>query len=91
MGNDWMSARGVRSLGKTRWELNFVNMTAADWLTHISLLDARKPFRDLELCRVDEAGAKVWVSVAGEPIFDASGKFTGYRESARHQRTQARR
>jgi len=66
-------------VGKTRWELNYVNMTAEDWAAHIATLEARRPFRDLELCRLDENGKKVWVSVSGEPVFDPSGTFTGYR------------
>ncbi len=66
-------------VGKKRWELNYVNMTAEDWAAHIATLEARRPFRDLELCRLDENGNKVWVSVSGEPVFDPSGTFRGYR------------
>jgi hypothetical protein len=58
-------------------------MSAADWAAHVAVLDARKPFRDLELCRLDESGRKAWVSVSGEPVFDASGAFTGYRGVAK--------
>src|SRR4029077_9478079 len=32
-----------------------------------------------ELCRLDDSGRKLWVSVSGEPVFDGSGVFTGYR------------
>jgi diguanylate cyclase (GGDEF)-like protein/PAS domain S-box-containing protein len=77
------SARVNRStlpyIGRKRWEQNYVNMTAEDWERHIELLEAHKPFRDLELCRLDEAGNKLWVSISGEPIFDAAGRFKGYR------------
>jgi PAS domain S-box-containing protein len=65
-------------LGKTRWELGHLNMSEADWAAHRALLDARRPFRDLELCRYDAAGRKVWIRVSGEPVFDASGVFRGY-------------
>src|SRR5262249_35251464 len=41
--------------------------------------EAHQPFHDLELCRVDESGAKTWTSVSGHPIFDASRAFRGYR------------
>jgi len=72
--------RGRReAIGKRRWDSPYLNMSGADWAAHIALLDARKPFQDLELCRLDESGRKVWVSVSGEPVFDASGAFTGYR------------
>jgi diguanylate cyclase (GGDEF)-like protein/PAS domain S-box-containing protein len=65
-------------LGKKRWEQDYVNMSADDWAGHIATLDARKAFRDLELCRLDASGNKVWFSVSGEPVFDASGAFKGY-------------
>src|SRR6266851_4399460 len=66
-------------IGKKRWEQNYVNMTADQWAEHIALLEAHKPFRDMELCRVDESGRKIWISIAGEPVFDAAGAFKGYR------------
>ena len=66
-------------IGKKRWEQNYINMTAEQWAEHIALLEAHKPFRDMELCRLDETGNKVWISIAGEPVFDSSGAFKGYR------------
>ncbi|TMH89409.1 MAG: EAL domain-containing protein [Betaproteobacteria bacterium] len=66
-------------IGKKRWEQNYINMTADQWAEHIALLEAHKPFRDMELCRLDESGKKIWISIAGEPVFDAAGVFTGYR------------
>src|SRR5581483_4535620 len=64
---------------KRRWDFDSVNMTDEDWAAHIALLDARKPFRDLELCKLDDFGKRVWLSVSGEPVFDAAGAFKGYR------------
>ena len=66
-------------IGQKRWEQQYLNMSAADWTAHIAVLDARRPFRDLELCRQTDAGDKLWISVSGEPVFDASGNFKGYR------------
>ncbi len=66
-------------IGKKRWEQDYLNMSADAWAEHIAILEARKPFRDLELCRLDASGNKVWFSVSGEPVFDASGAFKGYR------------
>ena len=65
-------------LGKTRWQGGYLNMTEADWVVHRAVLQARQPFRDLELCRYDSRGCKVWFRVSGEPVFDASGTFRGY-------------
>jgi diguanylate cyclase (GGDEF)-like protein/PAS domain S-box-containing protein len=71
--------RPSRLVGKKRWEQNYLNMTPDDWAAHIALLDARRSFRDLELCRLNDAGEKVWLNVSGEPVFGESGKFKGYR------------
>src|SRR5258706_12425724 len=72
--------KGLReAVGKRRWDFKYEKMTERDWSAHIAVLDARKPFRDLEFCRLDESGRKTWVNVSGEPVFDASGAFKGYR------------
>jgi PAS domain S-box-containing protein len=65
-------------LGKMRWQGGYLNMTESDWEVHRAVLQARQPFRDLELCRYDSRGCKVWFRVSGEPVFDASGAFKGY-------------
>jgi diguanylate cyclase (GGDEF)-like protein/PAS domain S-box-containing protein len=70
--------------GKTRWELGALNMTAQDWADHRALLDARQAFHDLELQDVDDHGNLYWMSLSGEPIFDARGVFTGYRGVGRN-------
>ena len=66
-------------LGKTRWEQPVANLTENDWAVHRALLEAHQPFRDLELCRREADGRETWYSVSGEPMFDGSGRFTGYR------------
>ena len=66
-------------IGKKRWEQDYTNMSADDWAKHIAILDARQPFRDLELSRPDDSGKTVWITISGEPIFDSSGGFKGYR------------
>src|SRR5712691_9945278 len=72
--------RGLTELSSDMcWEQNYINMTADAWAEHMALLEAHKPFRDMELCRLDEAGNKIWISISGEPVFDSSGAFRGYR------------
>jgi diguanylate cyclase (GGDEF)-like protein/PAS domain S-box-containing protein len=78
-GPDWVIKGRSRAIGNKRWEVNYLNMTEKDWAAHIALLDARRPFHDLELCRFDDSGRKVWINVSGEPVFDESGAFKGYR------------
>jgi diguanylate cyclase (GGDEF)-like protein/PAS domain S-box-containing protein len=78
-GSESVNPRTFPLLGKKRWEQNYINMSADQWAEHIALLEAHKPFRDMELCRLDESGKKVWISISGEPVFDSSGVFRGYR------------
>jgi len=67
-------------LGKARWEMpSYLNMTAADWAAHRAVLEARQPFHELALQRLGVDGVPVWLRVSGHPVFDASGRFTGYR------------
>jgi len=79
----WDPAISVSALiGKRRWEIGYLNMTPDDWARHRVELDARAPFHDLELCRMVD-GKHFWVSASGTPVFDASGRFRGYRGIAR--------
>ncbi len=78
-GSQRVNVKTFPAIGKKRWEQNYVNMTADQWAEHIALLEAHKPFRDMELCRLDETGKKIWISISGEPVFDSSGVFRGYR------------
>ena len=78
-GSKRVNVQSFPMIGKKRWEQNYINMSADQWAEHIALLEAHKPFRDMELCRPDESGKKIWISISGEPVFDPSGAFTGYR------------
>jgi PAS domain S-box-containing protein len=62
--------------GKTPWELPYRNV---DWAKHLATLNAYRPFHDLELQPITQDGSVVYVSVSGEPRFDADGEFLGYR------------
>ncbi len=79
VGSKRVGAEVFPLIGKKRWEQNYVNMTADDWARHRALLEAHLPFRDLELCRLDESRQKVWLSISGEPVFGDDGAFKGYR------------
>jgi PAS domain S-box-containing protein len=39
----------------------------------------RRPFLDFEYSRIKPDGSRRYLQVSGEPIFDGSGRFTGYR------------
>lgn len=74
--------RADEGLGKTRWELPYLNVTEQQWAEHKATLAAHKPFYKLELCRADDAGQLHWMSINGRPMFDQNGKFKGYRGTA---------
>jgi diguanylate cyclase (GGDEF)-like protein/PAS domain S-box-containing protein len=71
--------RNVLMMGKTRWDLGALNMTEADWAAHRAVLEAHETFHELELHRQDAMGRDLWSAISGRPIFDAKGKFCGYR------------
>ena len=71
-------ARGFE-LGKARWEVPYVAPDEAAWRRHRETLDAHRPFRDFEIARPTPDGGTRHVSVSGWPVFDAAGRFAGYR------------
>lgn len=84
MGTQSMGIPAQDFIGKRRWDLPWTNMTAEDWAAHRALLERREPFRDLQLRRRDGNGDSVVISVSGKPVFDAQGRFTGYRGVGRN-------
>jgi len=69
----------IPAIGKRRWELPYLSPDESGWQKHRATLDAHLPFRDFEIARPRANGAVHHVSVSGAPVFDASGKFMGYR------------
>ena len=65
-------------IGNTRWELDDVNVDRHVWAAHKAKLERHEAFRDFEITRVDHNGLIYFESISGVPIFDASGRFTGY-------------
>ncbi|MEH2567387.1 AAA family ATPase [Bradyrhizobium sp. AZCC 2289] len=71
-------------IGKTRWEVPYLEPDAEAWRKHRETLEAHLPFRDFELARPAADGGKRYISVSGLPVFDKAGRFSGYRGVARH-------
>ena len=65
--------------GKRRWDLPSIEPDEAGWAAHRADLDARRPFHDFVLGRVDPKGARRYLALSGEPVFGAEGEFAGYR------------
>jgi len=66
-------------MGKARWELpNVAPLPEKVWQRHRDLLERHEPFSDFVYAATDSAGELRYLSVTGEPIFDAEGRFRGY-------------
>jgi diguanylate cyclase (GGDEF)-like protein len=66
-------------LGRRRWELEGELIRPATWAEHQAELEARRPFRDLIIRRWHPGGEAVYHMASGDPLFDADGRFRGYR------------
>ena len=66
-------------IGKTRWELPYLEPDEAAWRNHRETLDAHLPYRDFEFARPTPEGGKRYWSVSGLPVFDKEGHFICYR------------
>jgi PAS domain S-box-containing protein len=75
---------GDSEIGKTRWEVPYLEPDEEAWRQHRATLEAHLPFRDFELARPTPDGGRRYVSVSGVPVFDETGRFTGYRGVGRH-------
>jgi PAS domain S-box-containing protein len=71
-------------IGKTRWDIPYLEPDEEAWRRHRATLDAHLPFRDFEHARPTPDGGKRHVSVSGMPVFDEFGRFVGYRGVGRH-------
>jgi PAS domain S-box-containing protein len=66
-------------LGMTHWDLPNVVLAEAEWAEHKANLAARSSFLDFEFATVQADGQRGYYSICGEPVYDESGIFSGYR------------
>jgi diguanylate cyclase (GGDEF)-like protein len=65
------------NLGLTRWDAGLE--MAGGWDAHRKVLESQLPFRHVVMYRTLPSGTRSYISVSGQPRFDADGKFLGYR------------
>ena len=65
-------------LGKTRWETG-IRYDSAERVALEAGLDARQSFCDFQFERDGPDGSVRRLSVSGEPMFDGTGRYIGYR------------
>jgi len=68
-----------RVLGRRRWDYVPALTDTELGRDHIATMEAHEPFRNLEYRVVDDNGEERWFCINGQPIFDETGCFTGYR------------
>jgi len=66
-------------IGRTPWESSGFAMDEDELDAHRADLEAHVPFHDVMARRHDAHGGVRYVSISGEPKFDAKGVFRGYR------------
>ncbi len=76
-------------IGKTRWEhFGIAPDQNPLWFKHKADMDAHRTFRDFRYVRAKEDGSVRHRIVSGKPLFDAQGKFLGYRGTYRDMTAQ---
>src|SRR5438094_470573 len=80
----------VSYLGRRRWDHPALNLGEAEWARHRAQLERHEPFRDFEMQRAAPGGGTRWLSISGEPVLDAEGRFKGYRGIGRDITEQKR-
>ncbi len=79
----------AKLLGRARWE--FAEPEQVEfWRQHRETLDRHEPFRDFTYRLKPSSGPEHVICVSGKPLFDAEGRFVGYRGCGRMITDQVR-
>ncbi|HEY0818545.1 MAG TPA: EAL domain-containing protein [Rhizobacter sp.] len=70
-------------IGRRIWESTMQAHLPGGWDDFRALLDDRQSFRDIVMQRMAPGKPPYYISMSGEPMFDASGAFIGYRGISR--------
>ena len=70
-------------LGKRPWEMPNVIADSVDWERVREICRRHEPIKDLEYAYADDKCRRFYISVNGEPMFDAAGNLRGYRGTSR--------
>jgi len=71
-------------VGKAIWEVPTTGVSEEQWARHRAKLNRHETFRNFELAGTNDRGETIWISVSGEPKFDETGNFKGYRGTGRN-------
>ena len=68
-----------RMLGARRWDVGDDYPGLTDWSVVRSRVIEREAFQELDVAVKGMDGAPMWISTSGKPLFDADGRYIGYR------------
>ena len=71
-------------IGKTRLEAFDADPKVPPWIEHERILARHEPLRDFVYTGLAPDGDTIYISVDGDPVFDANHQFAGYRGIARN-------
>jgi signal transduction histidine kinase len=77
------AAFGADFLGKRIDQVKLPGFNEVDWQPLLAALAGRAPFRDFRFIRRSAHGCVLHLAVSGVPVFDAAGRFQGYRGTGR--------
>ena len=81
--SEQLAAIGIspaRRIGLTRWDFaTDLDEEPEKWRLHIATLEAHQPFRGFVFRVAADDGSAHYVAASGKPVFDAEGRFLGYR------------
>jgi PAS domain S-box-containing protein len=67
-------------IGVTRWDFaTDLEEEPEKWRLHVATLEAHQPFRGFVYRTASADGSVVYIATSGKPVFDADGRFLGYR------------
>ena len=90
LGTRGFSTEPDRVIGHTRFELDAdAGANTTKWEEHFAGLERHEPFRDF-VYTWRNPGREGSASISGDPLFDATGRFLGYRGTGRDITEQVR-
>jgi two-component system, sensor histidine kinase and response regulator len=87
ISSDFTHAAAIGSaqcIGKTWPEALGADLNAPAWVEHERMMRRHAPFRDFVFTCLGPDGDTIYLSLDGEPVFDANNRFDGYRGIARN-------
>ena len=70
----------ARRIGLRRWDVaTDIDEEPEKWRQHLATLEAHRPFRGFVFRVAADDGSARYIAASGKPVFDAEGRFLGYR------------